>query len=154
MPLYLPETVRVLGCSGAALSLTGTVNETTLATITVPARAMGANGILRITTLWTYTNSANNKTLRVDFGGTDFLSNIATTTLSTQTLTMIRNRAATNSQVGFTNATFSAIGTTTGALTTASIDTTAEQSLTITGQLASSGENITLESYLVELIIP
>lgn len=115
---------------------------------------MGANGILRITTLWTYTNSVNNKTLRVDFGGTDFLSNIATTTLSTQTLTMIRNRAATNSQVGFTNATFSAIGTTTGALTTASIDTTAEQSLTITGQLASSGENITLESYLVELIIP
>jgi hypothetical protein len=113
---------------------------------------MGPNGSLLITTLWSYTNSANNKTLRINFGGTAYLSNVATTTVAVQTLVMIRNRGVTNLQVGFTNATFSAIGTTTGTLTTSSVDTTSAQSLTITGQKASAGETLTLESYLVELI--
>jgi len=144
---------RVLGQSGTTASITGTTAETTLATVVVPAAAMGASGALRITTLWQYTNSANNKTLRVNFGGTAFLNNSATTTLATQTLTIIRNRTA-STQIGFTNATFSAIGTTTGTLATSSADTSASQSLTITAQLANSGETASLESYTVELIRP
>jgi len=146
------QTHRILGASAAAVSCAADTAENTLATIAVPAGAMGPNGSLLITTLWSYTNSANNKTLRINFGGTAYLSNVATTTVAVQTLVMIRNRGVTNLQVGFTNATFSAIGTTTGTLTTSSVDTTSAQSLTITGQKASAGETLTLESYLVELI--
>jgi len=148
------QPVRVLGVSGAAVSCAADTAENTLATVTIPAGVMGTNGVLRVTTLWSYTNSANNKTLRINFGGTAYLSNVATTTVAVQALVMIRNRGVTNSQVGFTNATFSAIGTTTGTLTTSSVDTTSAQSLTITGQKASAGETLTLESYLVELIRP
>lgn len=145
---------RILGQSGAAVSGAADTAENTLATVSVPAGSMGVNGVVRVTSLWSYTNSANNKTLRVDFGGFDFLSNAATTTVGTQTLTLIRNRNATNSQVGFTNATFGAIGTTTGTATTCAVDTTAAVSLTLTGQKASAGETLTLESYTVELLRP
>jgi len=152
------EPIRILGASAATgASVTGTVTETALATITVPAGAMGLNGIIRVTPLFSYTNSANNKTLRVRLGGIGgpaFLSNAATTTLLAQPIVLIRNRGVANSQVGFTAATFSSVGITTGALATGSVDTSAATTVVISGQLANTGETITLESYLVELIVP
>lgn len=146
--------IRILGVSGAAATAPADTADNTLATISVPAGAMGPNGILRITTLWSHTNSANNKTLNVKFGGTSWLANIATTTSVTQNIVMIRNRGVTNSQVGFMATTFQSFVTAAASAVTASIDTTTAQSITITGQKASAGETITLESYLVELIVP
>ena len=151
------QPIRVLGASGAATSVTGTVTETALATVTVPAGAMGINGILRVSPLFSYTNSANNKTLRVRLGGIAgpvFLANAATTSLLAQPIILIRNRGLVNSQVGFTAVTFTSIATTTGSLATGSVDTTAATTLVISGELANTGETITLESYLVELIRP
>jgi len=114
---------------------------------------MGANGILRITALFSYTNSVNNKTLRFRFGnglsGTIFVSSINTTTASYRLTHVIQNRNSASSQVGgMLNGT---IGGSTSAVVTGTIDTTAQQTVSITGQLANTGETITLESYLVEL---
>lgn len=150
------QTHLILGASAATgMSVTGTSSETALATITVPAGSMGLNGIIRVTPLFSYTNSANNKTLRVRLGGISgpaFLANTATTSLLAQPIVMIRNRGVANSQVGFTAATFSSIATTTGSLATGSVDTSAATTLVISGELANTGETITLESYIVELI--
>jgi len=127
--------------------------EQTYVTVAVPAGAMGANGLLRITTVWTYTNSANNKTMRVRFGGTSgtqYTSATSTTTASLRTQCQIGNRNATNSQVGGSIVS-AGFGTSTGANQTSAVDTAASVDLVISGQTASAGETLTLESYMVEL---
>ncbi len=150
-----PEVV--LGKSGAAVNTPADTSEDTLATINIPANAMGANGVLRIYTLWAFTSSGNNKTLRIRFSGasgTIYMNPVFTTSVGYASLTMIANRNATNSQVGFASAaTNGGLGTSSAsANVTSSVDTTAATSLVITGQKASAGETLTLESYLVELI--
>ena len=117
---------------------------------------MGPNGILRVTTLWSYTNSANNKTLRVRLGGlsgTAFQANVVTASNIGVMQRTIQNRNSQASQIGF-NAANAASYTTVGSGTsvaTGSVDTSADQSIVITGQLASAGETVTLEACLVEL---
>jgi hypothetical protein len=62
-------TVATLSASAAQRVLTGSTVETALMTVHIPKGTMGASGRLRITTLWSMTNSANAKTVRVRFGG-------------------------------------------------------------------------------------
>lgn len=56
--------------------------ETTLATVSVPANSMGPNGSVIVTAVWSYTNSANVKTMRGRFGGTTFYQTQPTVTAS------------------------------------------------------------------------
>lgn len=143
----------VLAASGAAVTAPADTNENTLVTITVPANAMGANGILRITTLWTYTNSANSKTLRVKFGGTTFMGVSQTTSNTYSDQRNIANRNATNSQVAWPQGSGSGGFNVSGsAVTTGTIDTTSSQDILITAQKASGAETLILERYLVELL--
>lgn len=145
----------VLAASAVAASHTGDTAETALATVTIPANAMGPNGRVRITTQWSFTNSANNKTLRVRFGGpsgTVYASNIQTTTASVRDQREIANRGVANSQVGGASNTNTSFAQTSGAVVTSSVNTAAATTVVLSGQLASSGETITLESYLVEII--
>lgn len=148
-------TWYVLAQSSVAVAIPNSAltTEQTYVTVTVPAGAMGANGLLRITTVWTYTNSANNKTMRVRFGGTSgtqYTSATSTTTASLRTQCQIGNRNATNSQVGGSIVS-AGFGTSTGANQTSAVDTAASVDLVISGQTASAGETLTLESYMVEL---
>lgn len=145
-------TWNVLAASGVAVSHTGNTNETALATIQVPANAMGANGAIRVTTTFSYTNSGNNKTQRVRFGGaagTQYFLVVDTATASRRHQTQIHNRNATNSQVGQSQSV--AFGSSGVAATTSAVDTTAAVDIVISGQLANSGETITLENHTVEI---
>lgn len=148
-----PPAFRVLAASGVAAAVTGTTSETALATITVPAGAMGANGVLRITTQWTTTNSANTKTLRTRFGGmsgTAFQSTGATASATFRHQVEIHNRNNVSAQVGMSpSASWGGSG---GSATTGAINTASAQSIVLSGQLSNSGETITLESYLIELL--
>jgi hypothetical protein len=145
----------VIGQSAVAQSVTGTTTETTLATITIPAGLMGANGRIEIETLWSFTNSANNKIMRTKFGGTSYSAVTATTRASFRTSAFVANRNATNSQVGGQNGGIGTelgpYGTGTGSPTTTAIDTTSAVNITLTAQLANTGETITLEAYSVKL---
>ena len=170
---------RVLARGAAGWSVTGTTTETTLASVSVPAGAMGPNGVLRVTSLWKYPNSANNKTLKVQLtppictfsvllkypnsannktlkvqmGGVNFVNVVPTTTNSFQAITTIANRNAQNAQVSPSSsaAADGAMGTEGANPTTGAVDTAAAQTLTFKATLANTGETITLESYLVEL---
>lgn len=146
----LSASAIVIAQSAVASPITGTTTETTLATITVPANVMGANGRIEITTMWSTTNSANNKTLRVKFGSLTMQSIVMTTNASIQVTAIIANRNNTASQVASPNSS-TGTGATTNAVQTASIDTTAAVTILITGQLANTGETITLEAYSVKL---
>jgi hypothetical protein len=147
--------ILILGASGTAVSGAADTNENTLATITVPAGAMGTNGILRITTNWAVTNSANNKTLRVRFSGaagTILGVFVATTQPRLKNDALIINTAAATQATSSTW--WASAGNAVDAATAPTVDTTATTTVVITGQKASAGETLTLSNYLVELLRP
>ena len=146
----LGVTQTTVFSAGAASSVTGTTTETTLATMTIPANAMGPNGQIEIIPLWSFTNSANTKTMRVKFGGTAFYTQTTTTTAVTQALIRITNRNSASSQVGAPGVN-AGVGNFTAAVITSAENTASPVTLTITGQLTNTGETITLESYLVRV---
>lgn len=149
----LNDRWQILAQSSVGVSCGADTSEDTLATVTVPAGAMGANGRLRVTTFWTVTNSGNNKTLRVRFGGvsgTIYMGTTVTTIATSQAQHHICNRNAANSQFGSASSGVGP-GSSSGAIVTSAVDTSAETTIVIAGQKASSGEVLTLEGYLVEL---
>lgn len=157
MPLYRASKYRVLGASAAAVNAPGDTAENILATVTVPAGAMGTNGIIRILAVWSCTNNANVKTARVRFsgiGGTIFATASMASQVSLRQFTQFANRNATNSQVGGSSAHNVQFTVTTNAAITASVDTTAATTIVLTAEKATGGDTMTLESYSCELIIP
>jgi len=147
-------TWRVLAASAVASAHTGDTAETVLAGITLPGGAMGPNGLLRITSVFSFTNSANTKSMRYRLGGlagAALMSVSSTTSASMMTQRLVQNRNSQASQVsgppGFANS-FGASG---NPAATSSVDTASDQTIAITGQLASSSDTITLESCLVEV---
>lgn len=147
------RTMRLLAASAAAVSHTGDTDETTLATVAIAANAMGVDGILRVMTLWSNTNDASNKTLRVNLGSTTFGQVTLSTTGSFRYLQEIINRGSAASQVAHLQSAYS-FGTGSTAVATGTEDTTGALNLTITGQLADGSDFIRLEAYRVELIRP
>lgn len=144
----------VIASSALATSVTGTTTETVLGTITIPAGAMGANGWIRATALWSFTSSANNKSLRIRLGGasgTVYQNITATATLSSMTQRLIMNRNSLSSQVGAAIASANSFGLQSGTLPTSTINTGVAQDLVFTGQLTNTSEFITLEGYTIEL---
>lgn len=140
----------VASSAATGMATTGDTNENTLATITIPAGAMGANGIVRVTTSFSYSSSATSRTARIKFGGTTYQSTNVANTGSAKYQTLIANRGATNSQSG---SNISGIySTSSGAAVTSSVDTTAAVTILITGQNGLGSDTITLESYFVEVI--
>lgn len=152
------QTDGVLAASAVAVPLTGTTNETVLATIPVLGRFMKANSRLEIETLWSHTNSANNKLARVRLVGSAdvaFMGLTITTAATTRTNTEISNRNSLTSQIAAPSAgvtSFTGYGTSAAAVTTGAVDTAQAFEIRITGQLASAGETLTLESYRVRLV--
>ena len=114
------------------------------------AGAMGGNGTLRISPEWSYTNSVNNKVLRVKFGGTTMSEATRTATASDAWIMHIANRNAPDWQVAHQMGT----GASADPPYTLTFDTTAEATITLTCTKASAGETCTLERYMVELILP
>lgn len=161
----MPSTVQLAPIDARALNawtildvaavqnfLTGSTTETTLATITLPAGAMGANGILRISSVWTMNSNANNKTLRHRLGGTAIAQlPLASPNIFYVANTLFRNRNAQNSQIVMPLNAAGGMSSSAGALVSTAIDTSLSQSLTLTGQLANAGDQIALEAYFVEL---
>ncbi|MBJ7440578.1 MAG: hypothetical protein JHD35_16330 [Sphingopyxis sp.] len=137
----------ILAQSSVAVSHTGDTSEHGFATVSVPAGAIGANGSMEIFSLWSYPNSVNNKTLKTKLGGTTIGTQLETAAQSTVMMVHIGNRGSQSSQIA-NPAQFS---TSTAAVVATSIDTSIAQDITLTGQLASPGETLKLESYLIRI---
>lgn len=142
----------VLAQSFAAVSGAADTNENTLATITIPANAMGANGAVRIYTLWTVNNNANAKTARIKFGGTTYESLTLANNTNFADLVIVGNRGVTNSQVGFPSNHTNPFGLINSAAASSAVDTTAAVTILLTAQKATGSDTMTLEGYIVELI--
>lgn len=144
----------LLAQSAVPSSVTGTISQTALASLTIPGNAIGPNGSLRITTLWTVTNNSDTKSIGATFGGTVFMNKSLTTSDSFQAQTIIRNRGVTNSQVSSSPSAVADYGSSGANTQTGTVDTTQNQTLNITGTLGTSSDTITLESYTVEVLNP
>ena len=136
--------------SAVASSVTGTLTKTTLATIAIAAGAIGPNGSIHITALFSMTNNANNKTFTVELAGTAFYNTTLNSQSAIQVISIIRNRNSESSQVGGLVGSTSGIGA--AGLVTSAINTASAQNITITAQLANAGDTATLEGYTVEIV--
>lgn len=144
---------NLLGQSGVAAPVTGTLVKTTLASVPVPAGQMGPAGVLQIETLWSFTNNANAKTITIELGGQALFTVSAASNAIFQGMVRLHNRTMT-SQVQYPNFATAPYGFGSGALNTWSIDMTQAQTLTITGTLGNTGDTITLQGYSVSLLNP
>lgn len=143
----------IVAQSAVAVANTGSTTKNTLATVVLPPGIMGANGALRIRSLWSATpNNVNVKTVTIQFGATTVYTGILTSLLQIMDERTVWNRGLTNSQVVVTAASNAPFAAGTVAVTTAAIDTTAAVSVLFTAQLATGTDTITLEAYTVELI--
>jgi hypothetical protein len=149
----LDQKIRTIK-SAVAVSHTGSVAEVQLAAIVIPAGSMGPNGRIELELHYSFTGSANVKTMRARWaaiGGTAFLSQSASgaTLVQARYNPFIANRNANNIQQLHGG---SFIGTSAAALIAdGAIDTTVAQTIYITGQLATAGETIKLESYIAKI---
>lgn len=154
--LWRPRAPVLLDASGVAVVTPNNTTENVLATVTVPAGAMGLNGALQLKTSWSCTTSANAKTIRARLGGaagTQFITIGVTTSVSVSDERRIRNRNSAALQVGSYGTTSSVgFGTSPGSLPTSALDTLVAQDLVFTGQKALGTETLTLESREVWLL--
>lgn len=140
--------------SGAGTSHTGNSNETTLKTVTVPAKLMTPNAFLAVISLFEMTNNGNNKRMRIRFSGaagTAFMDQTIASFANTQVLTLIRNNNATNAQLS-APITSTGFGTSGNAIVTGTVDTAAsDTTLVSTVLLSNTGDTVTLRHQLVLL---
>ena len=153
----LDAAVIVLGKQHTASSVTGTTAETTLYSLVIPGGTIKANGLLRIIALWSFTGSTNSKTFKFKLGGTEFYSpsTVTAANISLQSQQIIRNRNSASSQIASGSSTANpgvGFGFFTVAPHIGTVDTSVDQTLIITGQLANAAETITLESVVVEVM--
>lgn len=155
----------ILGSASVGVAIAGTsAVETILGSVLVPESCMGVNGCLNIVASWTVTNSANVKTLRTRFGNADLTGDkihetTQTTTVSLRFWTELQNRNTATSQIGGTTQSNSILaGGNPNPLFTSVKNTAVDQYIVFTGLRDAAGatasENVTLERYIVELIVP
>lgn len=147
---YVPYVVEK---AAVATSAPAVSTEVTLATIIIPANAIGPKGVMHVRGGYTFTNNANNKVLRVRYSGAAGSQYVGVTTNNTATFPfdfVICNRGATNSQVGLPTSSQGIWGqATAGTYVTSSVDTTAQTTVVITGQKTVPADTLTLEFYMV-----
>lgn len=143
----------IVGASGAASSVTGTVNETTLYTSpTIKGITLGINEAIRCFAIFSYTNSANNKVLRLKFNATNAYGITQTVTSAVMREANFMTRGTVNTQVGPNAGITNAFGTSNNAVVQIAATLNTDFTITVTGQLANSGETITLESVFIKII--
>lgn len=138
----------VLAQSAVPVVLSNTLIQTVMATIAVPPKLMGLNGMLRISTTWSVTNNERNKTFITKFAGVNISLNVVTTTTTYREQQTIQNRNNVGSQVFV----LGGFGNTGAPIGTMSKNTDVEQIIQIAAQLSNLADIITLEAYTVELI--
>ena len=150
---WIATSSGILAQSAAAVTCPNDLTEDALVVINVPA-GLGANSRIDIVTHWSFSNNANNKTLRIRYSGgagATYLSQTLTTQIEFQADTYFANRNSTSSQVGGYKG-ITGVGTVVGnTQVTSAVDTTAATTIVITAQKGNAADVLKLESYQARL---
>jgi hypothetical protein len=139
------KPVEVLSSSAVAASCALTAVDEVLGSFTVRAGIIGVNSIIQIEPLWTFTNSANNKILKVRIGGVTVYSATRTTSVKEAPLIVLANRNSLASQIQpYDNAYVTADA---GAPATYTINFANLVTVDIIGQRANSSDTLKLEYF-------
>jgi len=104
---------------------TPVITEQTGPNFTLAGNAMGKNGSVQFRALAVYPNNADNKTLRLKFGGNNAFAASGTTTTAISPISDVQNRGLTGTQItNGTGVSGGGLGTSTNAPATFSVDTT------------------------------
>ncbi len=147
-------TAVVLGQGALAASHTGDTAEAVLATVPIPAGAMGEYGRIEVEALFSHSSNANAKIPRIKFGGATigWGFSVGANSASSKFGNSIQNRGSLASQVSMGSASLGPYSPgSSAAVVTTTVDTSQNVNLTITGQLAVATDSIALESYQVVL---
>lgn len=145
----------LLASTNTSVSVTGTVDQTELGTVTIPGGLMSANGILEISSFWTMTNSANNKTIKIKHGqttdpatgGSSIFNRAETTIAIHQHLCILRSANSNNLQKSIATGLSAGLGVTTLSNYSNTYGTSTDKRIFLTGQLVNTGETITLRGW-------
>jgi hypothetical protein len=135
----------------ASVALTGTTSETTLLTVNIPAGLIGISGKVKMYPLYSMTNNANSKVLRVKLGGSTAFSTVVSNSSQSSALVIIRNVGSEAVQKSSTGV-VSGLGNISTPLTSLTINTSAATTITVTGQLVNSADTMMLEDFFMEIV--
>ena len=135
----------------ASVALTGTTSETTLLTVNIPAGLIGISGKVKMYPLYSMTNNANGKVLRVKLGGSTAFSAFVSNSSQSSALVIIRNVGSEAVQKSSTGV-VSGLGNISTPLTSLTINTSAATTITVTGQLINSADTMMLEDFFMEIV--
>jgi hypothetical protein len=155
--LSVPYTVRnFVAATRVSQNDSGDTTEQVLATYSLPANALGPNGMVKVTAYWNVTGGTSSKSTRTRWGGlsgTTARAATLSTNYTARELAIIANRNATNSQ--FISNAAAGIGgwQPSTSVTYASVDTTQAVDIVFSAWWAgaTSGETIILEGYEIEI---
>jgi hypothetical protein len=143
---------QVLGGSGAGSLVTGTTAETTMAGATVPGGMLGS-GSIRVVLAVSVTNNAAAKTFRVRLGGVIVATFSPASTAAIRATVVVFGRPAAGQVVFHLNPPgiqdMSGSG---AAWTTAAVDMSVDQPLTVSVQLASGTDSADLVGWAAEIL--
>lgn len=122
-----------------------------LVRLTIQAGSMGPNGRLLIQPAFVFPNNANNKTMSVYFGGSVLFGKTRTTATQETPMVDLRNRGVQTRQFSAWATSGGPAAASTAGVVNLAIDTTADTSLIMRGQLADAADYIILESQSVDM---
>ena len=145
--------VKLYTTGSTATTVTNTTAETQVASFTLPGGVMGMNGILRLCPMFSHTNSANTKTLRIKLGAATAITQAfgGAGSASAYGILTIRNLNSQSSQKSTQGGNLG-VGTTSSAIGTSAADTSADITVSLTVQMGALAETITLEHLFVEVL--
>lgn len=145
--------VKLYTTGSTTTAVTNTTAETQVASFTLPGGVMGMNGILRLCPIFSQTNSANTKTLRIKLGAATTITQAfgGAGSASAYGILTVRNLNSQSSQKSTQGGSLG-VGTTSSAIGTSTADTSADITVSLTVQMGALAETVTLEHLFVEVL--
>lgn len=146
------NNILILNHQSSAAAVTGTSSFATLATFTIPANTIGANGCIRVTGYAQHASGTGSVNYRWQWGATTYGSANSTTTNVVYSQTLICNTGATNAQ-DITSASWVQTSTTMGGSSwqAGTADTTTGIAVTLQFNAANT-DTVSLKTFLVEVL--
>jgi hypothetical protein len=143
----ISRPIEILSGSAVAANCALTDVDEVLASFTIPGATLGRNSGLQIEPLWTFSNSPDNKILKVKIGIVTIYSATRTTSAREAPLILLASRNSLNSQIQPYDTGYVTAGS--SAATKYSIDFSTIKTIEITGQRANAGDMLTLEYFRI-----
>lgn len=147
-PLFIASPVAFSGTAGS--TYTQDLTEITVSSVTIPGNALGANGQIHATALFSVANTAGSKNLKEKFSGNGTYTVGATSTSSARLESNVINNGANMQKVANATTGYSA-ATAGGAVTRTITDTTIDQLFVHTVQLSAATDFAFLDALKVEV---